>query len=151
MPVVEYTTVSIVAVAVKETLLKPTFYGVPAASNPTSQLSDEHGGYFDVDHTFTPYAGGKGASCGALHGMRQSGIRKGGLDASTESREAAIGDEQKSRAERFRARVAAKGMTLAEFARRAGLTRNVLWGLSQGRPPKPDVAKKIDSILGPDR
>ena len=52
---------------------------------------------------------------------------------------------------RFRERVASKGLTLAEFARRAALSRNVLWGLSQGRTPKPEVERRISAVLGPDR
>jgi transcriptional regulator with XRE-family HTH domain len=59
-------------------------------------------------------------------------------------------DEKARRAKRFRERVAAKGLTLAELGRRAGLTRNILWGLSQGRTPKADIAKRIAAILGPD-
>lgn len=66
------------------------------------------------------------------------------------ARTSPIDGEMARRARRFRDRVAAKGMTLAEFARRAGLTRNVLWGLSQGRAPKPEIKKKMDALLGPD-
>ncbi len=54
------------------------------------------------------------------------------------------------RARRFRERIAAKGYTLAEFGRQAGITRNVLYGLSKGRVPKPDVQKTIVALLGAD-
>jgi len=55
------------------------------------------------------------------------------------------------RAKRLRARIAAKGLTLAEFARRAGLTRNVMYGLGKGRAPKPAEQTRIDEVLGPER
>jgi transcriptional regulator with XRE-family HTH domain len=55
------------------------------------------------------------------------------------------------RATRLRARIAAKGLTIAEFARQAGLTRNVMYGLSKGRAPKAPEKAKIEAVLGPDR
>lgn len=54
------------------------------------------------------------------------------------------------RAERLRERIAAKNLTLAEFARRANLSRNVMYGLAKGRAPKPEETSRIDAVLGPD-
>ncbi len=55
------------------------------------------------------------------------------------------------RARRLRERIAAKGLTLAEFARRAGFTRNIMYGLAKGRAPKSAEATTIDSVLGRDQ
>jgi transcriptional regulator with XRE-family HTH domain len=55
------------------------------------------------------------------------------------------------RAKRLRERIAAKGLTLAEFARRAKLSRNVMYGLAKGRAPKPDEEARMGAILDPDR
>lgn len=54
------------------------------------------------------------------------------------------------RASRLRERIAAKGLTLAEFARQAGLTRNVMYGLGKGKLPKPSEKARMDAILGLD-
>jgi transcriptional regulator with XRE-family HTH domain len=56
-----------------------------------------------------------------------------------------------ARAKRLRERIAAKGLTLAEFARRAALSRNVMYGLGKGRAPKPAEQARMDAILGPER
>lgn len=55
------------------------------------------------------------------------------------------------RAKRLRERIAAKGLTLAEFARRAQLSRNVMYGLAKGREPRAAERARIDAILGPER
>lgn len=59
--------------------------------------------------------------------------------------------EASERAKRLRERIRAKGLTLAEFARRAELSRNVMYGLGKGRAPKPAEKARMDAILGPDR
>ncbi len=59
--------------------------------------------------------------------------------------------EASERAKRLRERIAAKGLTLAEFARRADLTRNVMYGLAKGRAPNPAERARMDAVLGPDR
>ena len=59
-------------------------------------------------------------------------------------------DSKAARAERLRQRIAAKGLSLAEFARQAGLTRNVMYGLGKGREPRPEEHERIERILGPD-
>ena len=56
-----------------------------------------------------------------------------------------------ARAKRLRERIAAKGLTLAEFARRASLSRNVMYGLGKGRAPRSEEAARIDAVLGPDK
>lgn len=57
-------------------------------------------------------------------------------------REAFIGERKVSetdieRRQRLRARLAAAGITLAEFQRRSGLTRNVVYRLAKGGKPSP--------------
>ena len=55
------------------------------------------------------------------------------------------------RARRLRERIAAQNLTLAEFARRAYFSRNVMYALAKGRATKPDERKRIDAVLGPER
>jgi transcriptional regulator with XRE-family HTH domain len=59
--------------------------------------------------------------------------------------------EAAERAKRLRHRITARGMTLAEFARRAGFTRNIMYGLAKGRPLKPEEQSRVDVVLGPER
>jgi predicted transcriptional regulator len=44
-------------------------------------------------------------------------------------------DERLKRAEEFRRRLKATGLTITEFQRRSGLTRNVVYNLSKGQLP----------------
>jgi hypothetical protein len=48
----------------------------------------------------------------------------------------------------LRARLADLGLTVAEFRRRTGLTRNVVYRLSKGGKPTPDQAGKMKGVLG---
>lgn len=73
--------------------------------------------------------------------------RKGKLASRRIGAAMAQDDEAALRAERLRDRIAAKGLTLAEFARRANLTRNVMYGLGKGRAPKPNEQARIDAVL----
>ena len=59
-------------------------------------------------------------------------------------------DGAAERAKRLRARIAAKDLTLAEFARRAQLSRNVMYGLAKGRVAKEAEKARIDGVLGPE-
>lgn len=52
------------------------------------------------------------------------------------------------RATELRARVAKAGMTLAEFGRRAGFGRSVVWRLAKGGRPSAVAQQKIDAVLG---
>ena len=53
-----------------------------------------------------------------------------------------------ARAEALRQRIAAAGLTLAEFGRRAGLTRNVVYRLAKGQEPSKDQQAAIERALG---
>ena len=54
-------------------------------------------------------------------------------------------DEQ--RATDFRQRIKAAGMTLAEFSRRSGITRNIVYRLTKGQKPKPSDQNKIAMVF----
>jgi hypothetical protein len=54
-----------------------------------------------------------------------------------------------TRATKLRERIRAAGLTIADFRRKTGLSRNVVYGLTKGRQPKPDEAKIIDDALHP--
>jgi transcriptional regulator with XRE-family HTH domain len=54
-----------------------------------------------------------------------------------------------NRAAEFRARLKNAGLTQAEFGRRAGLGRAVVWRLAKGGKRSAEQQRKIDSILGP--
>jgi predicted transcriptional regulator len=60
-------------------------------------------------------------------------------------------DEAYLRAQQLRTRLAKKAVTLAEFGRQTGLTRNVVYGLSKGRAPSVATQKKIDAFFRADR
>jgi hypothetical protein len=62
--------------------------------------------------------------------------------------QAAAVDEAAARAVDFRRRIAAAGITIREFQRRTGLTRNVVYGLTKGRKPPAERQRLIESILG---
>lgn len=47
----------------------------------------------------------------------------------------------------FRKRLAELGLTLAEFRRRSGLTRNIVYRLSKGGKPSMEQAAKMDAVL----
>lgn len=55
--------------------------------------------------------------------------------------------ERDRRSAEFKARVKATGLTPTEFAKRAGLTRNVYYRLSTGQKPKPDQQSRIDGVF----
>jgi predicted transcriptional regulator len=61
---------------------------------------------------------------------------------------AKIDPEGNARAEAIRRRIAAKGLTIAEFGRLAGFSRNVTYGVLKGRKLRPDEIVRIDSVLG---
>ncbi len=50
----------------------------------------------------------------------------------------------------LRRRIEQRGLTIAEFRRRSGLTRNVVYALTMGRPPRTSEKDAIDRVLGPD-
>lgn len=52
---------------------------------------------------------------------------------------------KKKRAEDFAARLAATGLTIGEFAKEAGFTRNVIYNLSIGQAPSSaEQAERLD-------
>ena len=51
------------------------------------------------------------------------------------------------RAGEFRARVYGAGLTWAELARRASISRNVMYRLSRGGKPSPDQQQSINRVL----
>lgn len=55
--------------------------------------------------------------------------------------------EKRRRAEEFKRRLKAGGLTPAEFAKRAGLTRNVYYNLSIGQEPKPDQRRRMEAVF----
>jgi predicted transcriptional regulator len=54
------------------------------------------------------------------------------------------------RAEALRRRIAAKGLTIAEFGRLVGFTRNTTYGVLKGRKLRPAEVERVDAVLGPD-
>jgi hypothetical protein len=58
--------------------------------------------------------------------------------------------EAAARAAALRKRLAAKKMTIADFGRRAGFTRNITYGVMKGRKLKPAEAARVDDLLGPE-
>jgi predicted transcriptional regulator len=58
--------------------------------------------------------------------------------------------EAYARAVALRKRIAAKGLTIAEFGRKAGFSRNVTYGVLKGRRLRPPEEERVDSILGPE-
>jgi len=61
--------------------------------------------------------------------------------------ETAKDPDRDRRAADFKARVRATGLTPTDFAKRAGLTRNVYYRLSTGQRPKPDQQSGIDAVF----
>ena len=55
--------------------------------------------------------------------------------------------EAASRAADLRRRIVAGGFTIAEFRRRSGLTRNVVYALTKGRAATPEEQNRIDATL----
>ena len=55
-----------------------------------------------------------------------------------------------ARKKRLRERIAARGLTIAEFGRQVGFTRNITYGVLRGRRLRPGEAERIDAVLGPD-
>lgn len=56
-------------------------------------------------------------------------------------------EDHETRAAALRDRIKKAGLTIAEFRRRAGLSRNVAYAISKGRPPTPEEQRRIDSAL----
>lgn len=56
-------------------------------------------------------------------------------------------EEKRKRAEDFKARLLATGLTPTQFADRAGLTKNVYYNLSIGQEPKPDQKRRIEAVF----
>jgi hypothetical protein len=52
-----------------------------------------------------------------------------------------------ARAAQLRQKLKAAGLTIAEFRRRAGLSRNVAYALSKGRIPTADEQQRIDRVI----
>jgi hypothetical protein len=59
-----------------------------------------------------------------------------------------VDDEARQRAAALRARISAAGVTIAQFQRKSGLSRNVVYCLAKGQMPKPDQQAKVDAALG---
>ena len=59
------------------------------------------------------------------------------------------GPEARARATDLRARLKEAGLTQAEFGRRAGLGRAVVWRLAKGGKRNAEHERKIDAVLGP--
>jgi predicted transcriptional regulator len=57
-------------------------------------------------------------------------------------------EESAARASALRKRLAERGLTIAEFRRRSGLTRNVVYALSKGKKPSDEQQSKISIVLG---
>lgn len=51
------------------------------------------------------------------------------------------------RATAFSRRLKASGLTITEFQRRSGLSRNVVYNLSIGQEPKPEQTKALESAF----
>jgi transcriptional regulator with XRE-family HTH domain len=60
----------------------------------------------------------------------------------------AMTEEEELRATEFRRRLAAAGLTLAEFSRKSGVTRNIVYRLTRGQKPKASDQEKIEAVLG---
>ena len=59
-----------------------------------------------------------------------------------------IDPETTARAAAIRRRIAGKGLTIAEFGRKAGFSRNVTYGMMKGRKLRPSEMEHVDTILG---
>ena len=64
---------------------------------------------------------------------------------------AKIDQEASARAEVLRRRIAAKGLTIADFGRKVGFSRNITYGVLKGRKLRPDEVERVNSVLGPER
>lgn len=58
--------------------------------------------------------------------------------------------ETTARAAAIRRRIAAKGLTIAEFGRKAGFSRNITYGVMKGRKLRPPEIERVNAILGPE-
>lgn len=58
--------------------------------------------------------------------------------------------ESTARAAAIRKRIAAKGLTIAEFGREAGFSRNITYGVLKGRKLRPPEIERVNAVLGPD-
>jgi transcriptional regulator with XRE-family HTH domain len=52
-----------------------------------------------------------------------------------------------ARAADLRRRIKAAGLTIAEFMRRSGLSRNIVYALSKGREATPGETERINRVL----
>jgi hypothetical protein len=58
------------------------------------------------------------------------------------------GEERSTRAAEFARRLSATGLSITEFQRQSGLTRNVIYNLSKGqRPSSPEQETKIEDAF----
>jgi hypothetical protein len=55
--------------------------------------------------------------------------------------------EHEGRASALRNRIETAGLTIAEFRRRAGFSRNIAYAISKGREMTPDERKRADKAL----
>lgn len=56
--------------------------------------------------------------------------------------------EREERARIFRERLAATGLSITQFQRQSGLTRNVVYNLSKGqRPSSPEQARLVEEAF----
>jgi hypothetical protein len=58
--------------------------------------------------------------------------------------------ETTARVAAIRRRIAAKGLTIADFGRKVGFSRNITYGVLKGRKLRPPEVARVDAILGPD-
>jgi len=59
--------------------------------------------------------------------------------------------EATARADAIRRRIAAKGLTIAEFGRKIGFSRNITYGIMKGRKLRPPEIERVNALLGADR
>lgn len=59
--------------------------------------------------------------------------------------------DAKNREDALRKRLTELGLTLAEFRRRSGLSRNVVYRLSKGGAPNPEQADRMNAVLQGER
>ena len=69
-----------------------------------------------------------------------------GMSVEPETRDSR-GNYDQSRATVLRLRIKQAGLTIAEFQRRSGLTRNVVYALAKGKKPSVDQERRINETL----
>lgn len=55
--------------------------------------------------------------------------------------------QAKQRAAQLRQRISAAGLTIAQFQRKSGLTRNVVYALAKGKKPSAQQQAAIDATV----